>query len=356
MVPPPSGSAAAVPTGTPLPTPGPPLPVGPVPSGFVAKSVTFASVQVGWVLGTAPCGTTNCLSLLRTTDGGRVWTSIPTPPAVYSIGYQEGVKMVRFADLHDGWLFKPDLWATHDGGTHWNRVRLPGIEADSEVFDVEAAAGLVHAAIFDATGNRIETSPVGAEAWQLSSTTIQSGAGPVPMAQIVLQGTTGWLVAIDRTITGGARLQNGRWLGWQPPCAQAGGPVVLAASTPADLTAVCDEGVWGPAPSGMGFHSYLSTDGGAHFNRTWTRLPPGCCGDVATSQPGEAIVSGVVNGVEGLFGTFDNGATWTAVYRGSTGADLGFTSRSQGVSLNPDTGTLLMTFDGGHHWNPVEFR
>jgi hypothetical protein len=215
---------------------------------------------------------------------------------------------------------------------------------------------LVHAAILDNSGNQIATSLVGAEAWRLSGTTVQAGAGPVPMAQLVLQGTTGWLVAVDRTVTGGARLQNGRWLAWQPPCMQANGPLVLAATTPNDLTAVCDEGIWGPGPSGMGFHAYRSTDGGTSFSRTWSQLPPGCCGDLVTPQPGVAITNGVIGGVAGLVGTFNGGATWTLVYTGETGADLGFTSRSQGVSINPDRGSLLMTFDGGHHWQAVTFH
>jgi photosystem II stability/assembly factor-like uncharacterized protein len=349
------------PTQSPAPTPGPPLPVGPVPNGFAAQSVTFVSTQVGWVLGTAACADTTCLSLLHTIDSGRTWASIPAPPTTPSTGYLSGgVQSVRFADANDGWIFSPDLWATHDGGAHWARVGLPGADANAIVFDVEAAAGVVHAVALTATAdqpvNQIYTSPVGTDRWQPSTTTVGVGAGPVPRDQFVLQGSAGWMVAIDRTIVGGARLVDGRWLSWQPPCLQANGPATLAAAGASDLYAVCDEGIWGPAPGGTAVRAYLSTDGGTTFRRTWSRLPPGCCGVIASPQPGVAVVAGGTGASGGLYATFNNGGSWTPVFPSGVDADLGFTSRGQGVAIDTTTGTMIMTFDGGHHWSAVNFR
>jgi hypothetical protein len=317
---------------------------------------------MGWVLGTAPCADTTCLSLLHTTDGGRTWASIPAPPAaLLPGGYPPGgVRSVRFADVNDGWIFNPDLWATHDGGAHWGRVGLPGADANAEVFDVEAAAGLVHAVTLTETlaqpANQIDTSPVGADRWQLSTTSVGVGAGPVPRAQFVLQGAAGWLVAIDRTVIGGARLDHGHWLPWQPPCLQANGPVTLAAASATDLFAVCDQGIWGPVSGGTGFRAYISTDGGTLFQRAWSQLPPGCCGVVASPQPGVAVVAGSANDRPALYATFDNGGSWKLVYSGEVDAELGFTTPNQGVAIDTTTGTLIMTFDGGHHWSAVNFR
>jgi len=69
---------------------------------------------------------------------------IPAPRAELSDD-QGGVRQVRFADADNGWAFGPDLWATHDGGAHWGRTRLPGVENGAAVSDLAAAAGAVHA-------------------------------------------------------------------------------------------------------------------------------------------------------------------------------------------------------------------
>ena len=86
---PPSPTAAAAPGQTEATSPPPTTkqaPVaragpagGPVPPGFIAASVTFISNSEGWVLGTAPCGSPPCTSVLRTRDGGRSWRGIPAP-------------------------------------------------------------------------------------------------------------------------------------------------------------------------------------------------------------------------------------------------------------------------------------
>jgi hypothetical protein len=120
-----------------------------------------------------------------------------------------GARQVRFADANDGWVFDPDLWATHDGGAHWEHPALPGVAATVEVQALEAAAGMVYAVVLDTTGVHIEGSPVSREGWELSPTTVSAGAGPIPRAQLVLQGSAGWLVETDRVVVGGARGEFG---------------------------------------------------------------------------------------------------------------------------------------------------
>ncbi|TMC48887.1 MAG: hypothetical protein E6J14_10595 [Chloroflexi bacterium] len=271
--------------------------------------------------------------------------------------------MVRFADVNDGWVFDPELWATHDGGAHWQRPTLPGAASPPFVVALEAAAGVVHAVLFDASAKvRIESSPVGADSWDLSPVTIPVGAGPVPSAQLVLQGSTGWLTEVDRTVIGGARLAHGHWLTWQPPCASAGGSAVLAASTPTSLVAVCHEGTWTSGPETV--HAYFSSNGGASFRRAARELPQAFGGVVGSPRPGAVIAGGYADdGTDGLLATYDGGTSWTTVYRGApangtTEAELGFTSAAQGVVIETHTGvgTLLMTFDGGHQWQPVRFQ
>jgi photosystem II stability/assembly factor-like uncharacterized protein len=354
----------AVATTVPLPQSGPPG--GPVPKGFSPVSVSFVSLKTGWVLGTAPCSSPPCTSLVRTNDGGKTWVGIPAPRTPLSPGYAgSGVRQVRFASPADGWVFGPELWATHDGGAHWHQVTIKGAPAGSAVVALEAASGQVHAAVLGGGGVMIASTAPDQDSWQASPTTVPFGAGPIPNAQIVLQGTTGWLIEVDRTVVGGARFDQGRWATWQPPCAAANGPATLAASSATAVVAVCNEGVWGPpAPADR---VYLSSDGGQTFHPAAKPSPlPGSSvlGSVASPSP-QTIVLGANTATPQLVASFDAGKTWRSVaqfrQQSSSWAELGFTSPTQGVavlvsSVGGPSGTLLMTTDGGHTWHPVAFR
>ena len=363
----PSQSASATQTAAPSPTAAPTetvVPVsptagpagGPVPRGFTPASVTFVSLQTGWVLG-ATC-TTCTVSLLRTRDGGRTWASIPAPPTSLAPGGSKGVRKVRFADLNNGWVFDPDLWVTHDGGSHWVRSTL-AVGGPPGVSDLAAAGGLARAVVFGSTNAfEISTTPVGQDAWVASPTKLPVGAGPVPTAQIVLQGGSGWVIQNDRVVINGARLSGGAWVPWQPPCAgpSAGGPAVLAASTPTDLVAACSEGRFsGPA---LDVRVFLSTNG-VTFTAQGTVVPSATDAQgVASPVPTTIVVADAAR----LEASFDRAATWITAFSGTPSGgwqDLGFTSATQGVVVEAGQGTqpgvLLMTHDGGHSWVPVPF-
>src|SRR5205823_51418 len=146
-------------------------------------------------------------ALVRTRDGGDSWTAIPSPPSPLSTATGDrGARQVRFANLNDGWVFGFELWVTHDGGSRWRRVTLPGVAVDARIVALEASAGVVHAAALDGAEVRIFSSAVGRDDWQVSPLSLSAGAGPMPSTQIVLHGQVGWLVQIDRTVIGGARL------------------------------------------------------------------------------------------------------------------------------------------------------
>jgi photosystem II stability/assembly factor-like uncharacterized protein len=350
----------------PAPTPVPQLPIGSVPVGFVPQSVTFVSLSMGWVLGSAPCKPTTCLVLLETTDSGRTWTSRPVPPTnPATIGYASagsGVGAVRFADAEDGWLFGPDLWSTHDGGVHWARQPLPGDPTMTMVEALETARGVVHAVLYDFAaipGVKIESSPTGRDAWVRSKVSIELGAGPVAHAQLVIQGSGGWIVENDRGVVGGARLVNGAWRPWRPPCDPVNdGSATLAAATANDLVALCNDSFLGPP----GIRLYASRDGGSTFLRSTPSLPPsGDYTSVATPRAGTLVTNGSnADGTLALLESLDSGTTWTTVYSDgdATPADMGFTSPLQGAAVESSmqTSGFIMTFDGGRHWNPVIFR
>jgi photosystem II stability/assembly factor-like uncharacterized protein len=221
-------------------------------------------------------------------------------------------------------------------------VTVPGT-----VTALEASGGFVQAAVFDGNGYiRIETSPVSSDAWRQASVKVPDGAGPVPHTQLVLQGSAGWLVQVDRTVVGGARLVKNQWQAWTPPCAAVEGPAVLAASSGSDLAAVCDVGEWS-TPHGE--HLFVSHDGGSSFAEAAVAVPSG--GISGLASPTAATV--VAAGDSSLAASFDGGRTWSAVATGSNWSDLGFTTAAQGVVIRD--GSLLMSRDGGHSWGVVAF-
>jgi photosystem II stability/assembly factor-like uncharacterized protein len=314
--------------------------------------VTFVSLTTGWVLGTVPCGAASCAQLWKTDDGGRKWTSVPAPPVPVSQDSAAGVREIRFANPDDGWAFLPDLWATHDGGAHWTRQPI------GQVFALEAASGAVHAVVLQGgeTAFSVMTSPVHGEAWRPSATKVEVGAGPVPRAQVVLHGAAGWLLIVNRTLVGGARLDAGAWVNWQPPCADAGGAVELAASSRSDLVAFCDEGEWNDRPRAE--RAYVSTDAGASFRLVPTALTIRGVYPVTAASTGVWVVAGADSNAKAvLLRTADGGRTWRTVHRENHEGgwlELGFTSPRQGVAISQGkTGKLLMTFDGGQTWAAV---
>src|SRR5579871_2265423 len=327
---------------------------GPVPAGFHPTSVTFVSANEGFVLGSAPCASAPCTSLLRTVDGGRTWVGVPAPRSA-------NVSEVRFANGVDGWAWGPELWVTHDGALTWHQLTVPG--ADGRVYDLEAAAGTVHMAVFEGRSFEVATAAVRSDVFTLSSVaaSVLVGGGPVPTVQLVLQGSTGWMIEVDRTVVGGLRLVNGVWQQWTPPCFDANGTAVLAASSATELVAACDQGVWGPATP-MGERLWVSHDGGS----TWTDVGPVPVvphAEVVASSGGAVAVAGAPEGAGGeqVMTTFDGGRSWTYAVRVNTvmsARDLGFTTTSQGVVVLTESGQpgqLWMTRDGGHTWAEVRF-
>jgi len=381
--PPKATMAATVPTLSTRPPPTEALPAavstipkaGPqgdaVPAGFSPVSVTFVSLKTGWVLGTAQCGARRCTSLLRTVDGGATWAGIPAPNTTLSQSAGgPGISHIRFANLEDGWAFGPEIWATHDGGAHWHQLTIKGVQPGSAVVALEAAGGVVHADILGGPSLSIATSAVNHDGWAVAPTTVPVGAGPVPSAQLVLQGGTGWLLENDRIVVGGARLDHGRWVAWQPPCSKSNGSATLAASSATNVVAVCDEGAWGP-PSPPATRVYSSSDGGVTFHQAATLPAEYSAGGVVASPAAGVIVVGTYRGATQvtappavLVASFDGGASWVSVATfDATGAwaDLGFTSPTQGVavlasSFGSAPGTLVMTTDGGHTWKPLAFH
>ena len=74
-----------------------------------------------WALSGCASGASSCRRLLRSTDGGTTWTSVPT-----------AMDEVSFGDAHHGWAIGPapgimatGLYRTTDGGSTWTSVPSP---------------------------------------------------------------------------------------------------------------------------------------------------------------------------------------------------------------------------------------
>jgi len=358
----PSAAIAAPSATPPVASTSPVPPATPIAStsllGLSPASVTFVSPDDGWVLGTGTCSSAPCAAIARTADGGRTWAKVSAPHASIVPGGGQGapgISGLRFADARNGWAFGPDLWATHDGGATWARLTIPGLPADAAIFALASAHGTVHAVVLDGQDYRVASSPVGADDFRLGPVRVAVGAGPVPAVQQVLSGAAGWMIENDRTVVGGARLVNGAWVAWQPPCADVVGPAFLAASSSTELAAACDVGLWGTS---TGDHLYLSHDGGSTFVESGAAVPLQMAAQVASASPSVIVVGGSDATGAVLVATFDGGRTWIIVARlgAVTIADLGFTTAAQGVVITAPAGgpaSLLMTRDGGRTWAAV---
>jgi hypothetical protein len=235
-------------------------------------------------------------------------------------------------------------------------VALPGLTSENRLFALGAGNGLVRAALGNTNGIGIVTSPADRDAWSAPSITVPFGAGPVPASQIVLAGTAGWMVEIDRTVIDGARLTSGMWRAWQPPCLGAAGPALIAAADATHLVAACDIGVWSTP---QGEHLYTSADGGSTFNEIGA-LPLQGVWAIAAPSASTVVIAGTgSSGMAEIATSLDGGRTWPDVTRLAVGGevtDLGFATATGGAAIVTDTpgsGRLWLTSDGGGTWRPV---
>ncbi len=124
-----------------------------VPTRFQPQSFTAISELTWWLLGTNSCNHRRCLSIVRTTDGGRRFVRIPAPRT-------RNVGQLRFASSQIGYAFGNELWTTHDAGQRWTRVRTGG-----SIDQLSTAGGYVFALIHHHSQHWLVRSPIGLDSW-----------------------------------------------------------------------------------------------------------------------------------------------------------------------------------------------
>ncbi len=349
-----AGSSATEPI-TPPPSPTSPVTStpagGPVPSGFAATSVTFVSADEAFVLGTAPCASKPCTSIVRTLDRGVSWVGLPAP--VVPLGDPDSstgsaVWGIRFANAEHGFVFGNGLWVTTDGGEQWTAITAPqGSIVDLEVIDSQVLALMRSGTLY----RRALSGGSWYVVTQLSDARVIATQGQVAA---VLDGTS-------VVVTGNGGLTVTRHA---TPCSSpATAGSALAVTGPESLALLC---AGGAAMGSVQKAVYVSADLGAQWTTAGSPPTSGDPAGISGGTPTQLVV-GAASGASWLYYSADGGPSWSTAYQASDGGagfnDLGFTTTTDGVVVSGPAysdgntegmpGQLLLTSDGGATWQTV---
>ena len=332
--------------------------------GFEPATASFTSPTWGVVLGGADhgVGLARLARLAVTADGGAHWSLMRAPNVWLDNGASRmpQVSRVVFADRADGWLYDQyntgHIWATHNGGTSWREITLPG--------NIQAMAASAHA-VYAVVGDRLYRSPLGWNGWMRVGAWPRSGA--MTGSTLAVLGNSVWFAGATYLWT---TADGVRWARYplRSQGAYYGRSYDLAGIAAASPTYVA---FLYAAPGGM-FHTakkvLVSFNGG---RTAWqTRQAPPQAGDVAAfavtpGRLGAIAIAVVTPGVDAIYRSANLGQTWTTSGIQGTGggamlSTLQFMSPTTGylVTGNPGSGShsqLLRTRDAGRTWYPVRF-
>jgi photosystem II stability/assembly factor-like uncharacterized protein len=343
----PGPGASASPSASPSPTMAPTapgVPVGPAVQGFVPTDVTAISADEWWVLGYdgPSCSSASCTRIVRTTDGGHTFVSIPVPPVAPEPNGKQAVRL-RFADSANAWIVGPDgvVWATHDGGGHWTGDASAGF-----VTDLEASGGAVYAVTCGgAPGCVVERSLTGQDSW----TMLAASAGHGSLNHLSVNGAHVW-VAIESQAGG---------LGWLLASTDSGQSFTMQTACPSALGyaneyAVDSSTLWATCATGTEASAFQSVDGGQQFTQLAGTVMLPNSASIAGVSSTTAVIGGQV-----LLRTTDGGQTFATVENmQAQWTIVGFTTQVNGFAFalrGSGQSELWRTDDAGAHWHQVQF-
>jgi hypothetical protein len=312
---------------------------GPAWRGARVASVTATSTRTFVVLGflgdTGACKPPDCLRLVQTHDGGKTFTALPVPrdalagdadPAAGAAATD-----VRFGSANDGWLYGNGLWATHNGGYGWNKIKLPG-----PVNRLAAAHGMVWALLSTDGRNsqQLWKSPVGSDKWTKVPGVTVGYPGDVALlgTRVVVLGAGPSKVWVSK--------DGAKFTPHASPCATA---MAAELSASGSLWAKCATGTAayvGTSADGIKWRPVKSTSDGS--------APPN---SLALGARGADDALLALSANEPLSDLYTDGTQQPVSRPPDLGASidyLGFTTVSVGYAI--DGTNLWRTNDGGDTW------
>ncbi len=331
--------------------------------------------------GTSPqtCGH---LFVGKTTDGGGQFRSVTRLPGCQA-------NAITFDDRDDGFVYGPDLYVTHDGGSSWTAEKEPGDVLSVRPYGnsiwmlvSQCPAGeptttaLCHLAFFDSpNGGRSWTQ----EAFPTTALMYTQGGAADPQSVVRASRSTGYVVpaplhenrAATKTTAGMVAMwsttDGGKfWVEHEIPCGMLGsvtvgnmatshakaplGAVVSAAPT-GTLFAVCSYSYPGQTPWLQYWTVFTSADGGVTWSKRASKVFGGKLGKLDALSSTTAFELGFHGR---LIKTSDGGSSWSPT--GGPGIvtspyALEFFGSIDGVAL--DSADLWHTADAGAAWTQV---
>jgi photosystem II stability/assembly factor-like uncharacterized protein len=336
------------------------------PGGFTPVSVSAVGLNDYWVLGYTTSGISTSTTVLQTTDAGKTFTPVGSPPAIIgalSRGLGGGLSDIRFGDTKDGWAFGSSLFSTTNAGTSWAPpvTGIPG-----SILDLVAANNTAWAIVQTASSSDA-SSPAVSDQYALWSTSYGKGAqswSPVALP-ISLGSTSPSIVDQDGTVTVMAAGPSGAINKVHVLIGTAGKPFT-------DHVGPCEQdlggtlsnskkAIWAECPGGTEASLYVSKDAGA----TWTasavndprkiELERGAA--IGAIDDTTAVVFDAAN--QRLSKISGTTVTPTSATDISDVTFLGFTTPAVGFAItvgeDGSTTQLLRTGDGGATWPAVTF-
>jgi photosystem II stability/assembly factor-like uncharacterized protein len=311
-------------------------------------------------------------------DRGQHWFGLPAPRAALSKdGVAAGVSEIRFADSLNGWVYGPDLWATHDGGATWHQVRLGS--QPIQVNTLETAGGVVYAvAGHCATDSSCQSAQlwqaaVGGDAYALTAGVSLPGSF-YSKGGLALQGQTGYVVTPGSSPTSLWATEDGTtWASRPNPCPTSL-PLGLASVAPVDATHAVFLCTGDGAAGSTDKRLYASADTGRSFTALPTPAPRGGDGGTLAAATSSTFGLATSSAAAWIYLTNDGAQTWTTALQMNDGGvgfgDFGFQDATHGLAVHapiarlpraggtagvPSPATLFLTADGGRSWAPVRY-
>lgn len=347
-----------------------------VPASFKATSLTWTSPQIGWVLGTATCGTKTCTDVIGTTNAGKTWKLVGTIHApIAQIGDPgAGVTQIQFATAKFGWSYQPDLYRTSNGGRSWTRQTIPG--SGKQILGLAATATTTYAVVSQCP---FASGLCGGKPLSLWRTSTSAGrpwtkiALNLPAnntADVAAHGKTVYVIDSQRNVNGRrdkfyASTDGGNHFGTRPVPCDKQPDIALVQAVPTSATRVallCVGNLGSPQPGQSTKYAYRSANTGRTDSYAGTMPAPGVVAVQLAASPSGHLAAQCSSG--GSFIYINNGGrTWhTGAFFGDGGRgwnDITYLTDSVGwVVYSPaaffhGSGKLYSTHDAGLHWHVI---